>query len=102
MCSFAAPMVRSISPFTSSSFGFIASVLPPFSTERAVPTLHGHGLMRALVFSALLLSAISISAQQPQVQLVRLVGGLDQPVAITNAGDSRLFITQQSGKIVIW
>jgi hypothetical protein len=64
--------------------------------------LHGHGLMRALVFSALLLPAISISAQQPQVQLVRLVGGLDQPVAITNAGDSRLFITQQSGKIVIW
>jgi glucose/arabinose dehydrogenase len=44
----------------------------------------------------------SLSAQQPQVALVRLTAGLNQPVAITNAGDTRLFITQQSGKIVIW
>src|SRR4051812_9053023 len=58
--------------------------------------------MRAPVVSALLLSAFSLSAQQPQVQLVRVISGLSQPVAITNAGDSRLFITQQSGKIVIW
>lgn len=56
--------------------------------------------MRSLILAIAL--ATSLSAQQPQVSLVRIAGGLSSPVAITNAGDSRLFITQQTGKIVIW
>src|SRR4051812_13507315 len=58
--------------------------------------------MRSLPLLFVLSLTASLSAQQPQVSLVRVTGGLDQPVAITNAGDSRLFITQQTGKIVIW
>jgi len=58
--------------------------------------------MRSPIVPFLLAIATSLSAQQAQIGIVRIAGGLDQPVAITNAGDSRLFITQQSGKIVIW
>ena len=58
--------------------------------------------MRSLAFVAVLAIATSLSADEPQIQLDRIASGLDQPLAITNAGDSRLFITQQTGKIVIW
>jgi glucose/arabinose dehydrogenase len=57
--------------------------------------------MRSLL-PIVLAFATTLSAQQAQVALVRITTGLDQPVAITHAGDSRLFITQQTGKIVIW
>ena len=50
--------------------------------------------------AALLLVASAAAAQQ--VALERVAGGLDKPVAITNAGDGRLFITLQRGVIVIW
>jgi len=58
--------------------------------------------MRTVVLTSILLLAASLSADEPQVQLLRIASGLNQPVAITHAGDSRLFITQQSGFIVIF
>jgi len=50
--------------------------------------------------TALLFFASTLAAQQ--IALQRVTGGLASPVAITHAGDKRLFITQQTGKIVIW
>jgi len=41
-------------------------------------------------------------ASVPSLTLQPLVSGLDAPVAIANAGDDRLFIVLQSGRIVIW
>src|SRR6266849_1992185 len=58
--------------------------------------------MRTFALTTLLLTAVSVSAQDPQIQLRRAISGLSEPVAITNAGDSRIFITQQRGKIVIY
>jgi glucose/arabinose dehydrogenase len=42
------------------------------------------------------------AAAQPLLELRPVVGSLDHPVAITHAGDTRLFITLQTGTIVIW
>ena len=51
------------------------------------------------ILAILLLLAVSAGAQD--VALQPLVTGLDQPVALTHAGDPRLFITQQTGTVVI-
>jgi glucose/arabinose dehydrogenase len=51
--------------------------------------------------AALLLAAV-ISQAQPNVVLEPVVSGLSVPVAIANAGDSRLFIVQQNGRIRIY
>ncbi len=48
----------------------------------------------------LLLLAATVAAQD--VVLQQLASGLTQPVALTHAGDTRLFITQQIGTIVIF
>jgi len=48
----------------------------------------------------LLLLVTTASAQD--VALVPIISGLNQPVALTHAGDTRLFITQQIGTIVIY
>ena len=50
----------------------------------------------------LLLAATIASAADPQVALQLITGGLDHPVSITHAGDTRLFITEQTGKVRIW
>jgi glucose/arabinose dehydrogenase len=47
-----------------------------------------------------LLLATSVLAQDIQLQPV--VTGLSQPVSITHAGDDRIFITQQGGRVVIF
>ncbi len=49
-----------------------------------------------------LVLALPVFAADPVVTLQRLPGDLFSPVAITHAGDSRLFITQQIGTVVIW
>lgn len=54
--------------------------------------------MKSVLF--LLFAASAAIAQQIALQPV--ANGLDKPVAITNAGDGRLFITLQRGEIVIW
>ncbi|MDQ6800418.1 MAG: PQQ-dependent sugar dehydrogenase [Acidobacteriota bacterium] len=41
------------------------------------------------------------AAAQPQIVLKQIATGLSRPVAISNAGDSRLFIVLQAGQIVI-
>jgi hypothetical protein len=41
------------------------------------------------------------AADDPRLELRPIATGLDQPVAIAHAGDSRLFVTLQRGRIVI-
>jgi glucose/arabinose dehydrogenase len=61
--------------------------------------LHENELMRATAVTLIALLAVPLFAA---VELQPVVSGLDLPVAITHAGDSRLFITLQRGRIVIW
>ena len=56
--------------------------------------------MTRILSILLLLLATTASAQD--VLLQQLAVGLNQPVALTHAGDTRLFITQQIGTIVIY
>lgn len=50
----------------------------------------------------LLLAFSAFADDTPTIELERVTGGVLNPVAITHAGDSRLFITLQDGRIVIW
>ena len=68
---------------------------------RPVPTLHADGPMRWIPLALALVIVAPLSAEEPQIQLVRIATGLNQPLGITHAGDDRLFITQQTGKILI-
>jgi glucose/arabinose dehydrogenase len=45
---------------------------------------------------------LATNALAQDVALQQLVSGLDQPVALTHAGDTRLFITLQTGRVVIY
>ncbi|HSP17421.1 MAG TPA: PQQ-dependent sugar dehydrogenase [Thermoanaerobaculia bacterium] len=45
---------------------------------------------------------LASTAAAQQVALEQIASGLEMPVAITNAGDSRLFFTLQRGQIVVW
>src|SRR5687768_3172972 len=56
--------------------------------------------MRSLI-PLLLLVALPIFADEPRIEFTPVASGLDLPVAITNAGDSRLFVTLQRGRVVI-
>ena len=50
-----------------------------------------------------LLSLLLVSpAFAQEIALEQVASGLLAPVAVTHAGDSRLFITQQRGTVVIW
>ncbi|TAE46171.1 MAG: hypothetical protein EAZ89_20620, partial [Bacteroidetes bacterium] len=58
--------------------------------------------MRHIVLLLLLLSASHTAfAQQPQLALAPLATGLNRPVDIASAGDSRLFVVEQRGTIQI-
>jgi glucose/arabinose dehydrogenase len=48
-----------------------------------------------------LFTACAAEAADPQLVLRPIATGLNQPLAITNAGDARLFITLQVGEVVI-
>jgi glucose/arabinose dehydrogenase len=50
--------------------------------------------------TAVFLLAATAGAQQ--IALKEIVRGLDMPVAITHAADTRLFITLQRGRVMIW
>jgi len=62
------------------------------------------GLLAVAVLAAFL-PALPAAAQPgpplAQLGLEPVVGGLDSPVAVTHAGDDRLFVTLQDGRIVI-
>src|SRR5690348_10966013 len=64
----------------------------------AIPLHAGPAAMKPIVFSLLFVAA-GVRAQE--IRLVPIATGLDQPVALTQAGDARLFITEQPGRIVI-
>ncbi|HVG25921.1 MAG TPA: PQQ-dependent sugar dehydrogenase [Thermoanaerobaculia bacterium] len=57
-------------------------------------------MLRPLV-AALLLSVPAFAAD-PILAFEQIASNLDSPVSITHAGDSRLFITLQGGRVVIW
>lgn len=58
----------------------------------------------ALAGSVAIAMAVAAPAQAapPPITLRSLATGLDQPVALTHAGDERLFITLLDGRVVIW
>jgi glucose/arabinose dehydrogenase len=58
-------------------------------------------MIRCLLI-ALLLAPLAFADDVPTIALEPVVSGLTNPVAITHAGDARLFITLQDGRIVIW
>jgi glucose/arabinose dehydrogenase len=49
----------------------------------------------------LLLLLVTATAAAQDAVLQQIATGLDQPVALTHAGDTRLFITQQTGTVMI-
>jgi glucose/arabinose dehydrogenase len=51
--------------------------------------------------SAVPTQTVSPTLPAIQIGLTRVLAGLDNPVAISSAGGSRLFVVQQTGKIVI-
>jgi len=51
---------------------------------------------------SLLLLFLATAAAAQDVVLQPIASGLDQPVALTHAGDTRLFITQQTGTVLIY
>lgn len=54
-----------------------------------------------LIISLLIFSFTSAQVNQPKVNPVAFANGFVRPVDISSAGDSRLFITEQSGRIFI-
>jgi len=57
--------------------------------------------MKALITVAALVLSSSLSAQ-PQLVLQPIATGLNLPLGVVSAGDSRLFLVQQRGRIVIY
>jgi glucose/arabinose dehydrogenase len=53
-------------------------------------------------FLSIVLFLVAATAAAQDVLLQQIASGLTQPVALTHAGDTRLFITQQIGTIVIY
>src|SRR5437763_1784931 len=56
--------------------------------------------MKSLGFLLVLLAASAAAADE--ITLKPVVSGLVQPTSVVNAGDSRLFVTQQTGRILIY
>lgn len=58
--------------------------------------------MKKLFLSLLFIGTLSLQAQVlPLLNFVEIASGLNEPVDITHAGDDRLFIVEQSGRIMI-
>jgi glucose/arabinose dehydrogenase len=57
--------------------------------------------MRRIFGVLAILLAASAAVAQPAIVLKPAAAGLNQPLALTNAGDERIFVTQQPGQIVI-
>ncbi|MFT3885290.1 MAG: PQQ-dependent sugar dehydrogenase [Flavobacteriales bacterium] len=60
--------------------------------------------MRTIVLASIMLQGVALSAQglnPTRVGLHRWANGIDRPVAITNAGDDRLFVVEEAGRIRI-
>src|SRR3954449_10906918 len=51
---------------------------------------------------SLILMLLTVSAAAQDVVLQPIATGISQPVALTHAGDTRLFITEQTGTIRIY
>ena len=63
--------------------------------------MHAEAVMQRLIV-VLALTFLALSAvAQPNLHLSPIATGLTQPLALTHAGDDRLFVTQQAGQILI-
>jgi glucose/arabinose dehydrogenase len=64
----------------------------------------GYFIRISVLAGAVLLAPAVDPAAAQQIQLTPVIGGIDSPVAITHAGDGsgRLFITQQTGRIMVF
>ena len=58
--------------------------------------------MRPLLILFILMSGTPLTAQDARIELRQIASGLQAPVAITHANDTRLFITEQPGRVVIY
>lgn len=63
--------------------------------------MHESKVMRRLFLAQLIIIIATSAAAQPKLVPKLIASGLDQPVALTHAGDERIFITLQRGLIVI-
>ena len=70
---------------------------------KSIRRLVALGVTAALLATASLISAPATARadSNPVIALEPVVGGLDHPVLVTNAGDARLFIVEQTGRIRI-
>jgi glucose/arabinose dehydrogenase len=61
-------------------------------------------LLNILLFTLIVFSFQKIALTQPLIKITPIITGLNNPVAITNAGDGsgRLFITLQMGRILVY
>ncbi|MHB8881081.1 MAG: PQQ-dependent sugar dehydrogenase [Thermodesulfovibrionales bacterium] len=89
---------------------FLASLFPSFKTSAGTGKLSFSimaGMLRGLLLAAVLLSmqsdAAALVTAWPDISLIKVSGGLGQPVHITHAGDKsgRLFAVEQDGRIRI-
>ena len=55
-----------------------------------------------IAFLSVILTIASALAEAPHLQLFQRVTGLTSPVSIAHANDSRLFIVQQTGQIIVF
>src|SRR5438445_12851454 len=70
--------------------------MQPDSANRLHPI---HRMPRTI---SLIIMLLAVTAFAQDAALQPIATGLDQPVALTHAGDTRLFITEQTGTIRIY
>src|SRR5215213_1199003 len=86
----------------------LAGRLLPFPVPPDFPSLKNrsrslHVVQRMIRLGPLFLAlSLGVSVTAQNVTLQQVVSGLNLPVAMAHAGDTRLFIVQQDGRIVIW
>lgn len=83
--------------------GSTIQTVPIFSYTRPDLRIQIHPVMQKLLYVSLpafLFFVPFLLAAQPKIQLTPFASGFTRPVDITQAGDSRLFIVEQSG--LIW
>ncbi|NOT36681.1 MAG: T9SS type A sorting domain-containing protein [Saprospiraceae bacterium] len=59
--------------------------------------------MKKLIYSSIITSIVicNFLSAQAKIKLDKIAGGLTRPILVTHAGDSRLFIVEQAGRIKI-
>ncbi len=66
-----------------------------------VAVLLGVGAALLALLGLVALPAPPAAAQLPDLDLEPVAGGLDRPTAVAHAGDGRLFVAEQNGRVVV-